>query len=283
MTADRPRRIDAHQHFWRLARGDYGWLTPDLAPIYRDFEPTDLAPLLARAGIDGTVLVQAAPTVAETRFLLELAAATPFVAGVVGWAPLDAPDAADVVAELAGDPRLRGLRPMLHDLPDVDWMLRPALTAGLREIAAQDLVFDALVRPAHLPNLRRLLARHPDLRVVIDHGAKPDMAGGRHGPRVAWAESMAQLASDTRAWVKLSGLVTEDGPAWSVERLRPYVDYLLDQFGPDRMIFGSDWPVVTLRAGYGEWLAAAEALLGGLERSARDQVLGLNAVACYRL
>jgi L-fuconolactonase len=119
MTADPSRRIDAHQHFWRLARGDYGWLTPGLAPIYRDFEPTDLAPLLARAGIDGTVLVQAAPTVAETRFLLDLATVAPFVAGVVGWAPLDAPDGADVVAELAADPRLRGLRPMLHDVPDV--------------------------------------------------------------------------------------------------------------------------------------------------------------------
>lgn len=280
MTADRPRRIDAHQHFWRLARGDYGWLTPGLAPIYRDFEPTDLEPLLARAGIDGTVLVQAAPTVAETRFLLQLVAAAPFVAGVVGWAPLDAPDAAEVVAELAADPHLRGLRPMLHDLPDVDWMLRPALAAGLRAIASHDLVFDALVRPAHLPNLRHLLASHPDLRVVIDHGAKPDIAGGRSG---AWAEDMAHLARDTRAWVKLSGLVTEDGPAWSVERLRPYVDHLLHHFGPDRMIFGSDWPVVTLRAGYAEWLAAAEALLGGLERSARDRVLGLNAVACYRL
>jgi L-fuconolactonase len=280
MTARRPRRIDAHQHFWRLARGDYGWLTPALAPIYRDFDPSDLAPLLARTGIDGTVLVQAAPTVAETQFLLELAAATPFVVGVVGWAPLDAPEAADVVAELAGDPRLRGFRPMLHDLPDVDWMLRPALTPALRALAARDLVFDALVRPAHLPPLRRLLARHPDLRVVIDHGAKPEIAAGRHAP---WAEAMAHLARDTRAWVKLSGLITEDGPGWSVARLRPYVDHLLHHFGPERLIFGSDWPVVTLQAGYAEWLAAAEALLGGLERAARDRVLGENAVACYRL
>jgi L-fuconolactonase len=283
MTGPRPRRIDAHQHFWRLARGDYGWLTPAVASIYRDFEPSELAPLLARAGIDGTVLVQAAPRVAETRFLLELAAATPFVGGVVGWAPLDAPDAADVVAELAGDRRLRGLRPMLHDLPDVDWMLRPALAAGLRALAAHDLVFDAMVRPAHLPNLRRLLAGHPDLRVVIDHGAKPDIAGGCPGAWAPWADNMAHLARDTDAWVKLSGLVTEDGPAWSVERLRPYVEHLLHHFGPDRMIFGSDWPVVTLRASYEEWLAAAEALLGGLERSARDRVFGLNAVACYRL
>jgi L-fuconolactonase len=283
MTARRPRRIDAHQHFWRLARGDYGWLTPALAPIYRDFEPADLEPLLRRGGVERTVLVQAAPTVAETRFLLELAGRTPFVAGVVGWAPLDAPDAADVVAELAADPRLRGLRPMLHDIPEVDWMLRPAVSAGLRAIAARDLTLDALVRPQHLPNLRRLLDRHPDLRVVIDHGAKPDVAAGPAAAWAPWADDMARLARDTRAWVKLSGLVTEDGASWSVERLRPYVDHVLHHFGPDRVIFGSDWPVVTVRAGYAEWLAAVEALLGGLERSARDRVLGENAVACYRL
>jgi L-fuconolactonase len=283
MTALRPPRIDAHQHFWRLGRGDYGWLTPALAPIYRDFEPADLEPLLRRTGIDRTVLVQAAPTVAETRFLLELAARTPFVAGVVGWAPLDAPNAEEVVAELAGDARLRGIRPMLHDIPEVDWMLRSAVSAGLRAIAVRNLTFDALVRPPHLPSLRRLLDRHPDLRVVIDHGAKPDVAAGRTTSWAPWADDMAHLARDTRSWVKLSGLVTEDGASWSVERLRPYVDHVLHHFGPDRVIFGSDWPVVTLRAGYAEWLAAVEALLGGLERSARDRVLGENAVACYRL
>jgi L-fuconolactonase len=283
MTPGRPRRVDAHQHFWRLARGDYGWLTAALGPIHRDFEPADLLPLLRRGGVDATVLVQAAPTVAETRFLLELARDTPFVAGVVGWAPLDAANAADVVADLAANTRLRGLRPMLHDIPDVDWILRPALGPALRALAALDLTFDALVRPPHLPNLLRLLERHPDLRVVIDHGAKPDIAAGRAASWAPWADDMARLARETRAWVKLSGLVTEDGPGWSVERLRPYVDHLLHHFGPARTIFGSDWPVVTLRAGYAEWLAAAEALLHGLERAARDRVLGGNAVACYRL
>jgi L-fuconolactonase len=280
MTADRPRWVDAHQHFWRLARGDYGWLTPALASIYRDFEPADLEPLLARAGIDATVLVQAAPTVAETRFLLELAAGVPFVAGVVGWAPLDAPDAPDVVGALARDPRLRGLRPMIHDLPDVDWMLGPGVARGLRAIEAAGLTFDALVRPRHLANLRRLLARHPDLRVVIDHAAKPEIAAGRREP---WAGDMAALARETRAWVKLSGLLTEDGANWSVDRLRPYVDHLLEHFGAERLIFGSDWPVVTLRAGYADWLAAAHALLAGLDQAAQSRVLGLNAIACYGL
>jgi L-fucono-1,5-lactonase len=280
MTGSRPRRVDAHQHFWRLARGDYGWLTPAKGPIYRDFGPADLSPLLARAGIDATVLVQAAPTVDETRFLLDLARTTPIVAGVVGWAPLDAPEAPDVVAALARTPALKGLRPMLHDIPDVDWVVRPEVAPGLRAIAAADLTFDALVRPPHVPNLRRLLERHPDLRVVIDHGAKPEIVQDAREP---WATHMAGLARETRAWVKLSGLVTEDGAEWSVERLRPYVDHLLECFGPERMIFGSDWPVVTLRASYAEWVAAADALLAGLERGDRDRVLGLNAIACYRL
>jgi L-fucono-1,5-lactonase len=279
MTAAHPRRVDAHQHFWRLARGDYGWLTPALAPIYRDFTPADLEPLLALTGIDSTVLVQAAPTVAETRFLLDLAATTPPVAGVVGWAPLDAADAPDVVADLARDSRLKALRPMIHDIPDVDWMLKPALSPALHAIERADLAFDALVRPSHLPNLRRLLDRHPDLRVVIDHAAKPEIGG----PMEPWAMHMAGLARDTGAWVKLSGLVTEDGASWSVERLRPYVDHLLRHFGPERLLFGSDWPVVTLRATYAEWVAAAGALLVELERDARDRVLGLNAIACYRL
>ena len=280
MTGTGPRRVDAHQHFWRLARGDYGWLTPAKGPIYRDFGPADLMPLLARAGIDATVLVQAAPTLDETRFLLELAATTPVVAGVVGWAPLDAREAPDVVAELAQEPRLKGLRPMLHDIPDVDWMLGPSVALGLRAIAAADLTFDALVRPPHLPNLRRLLERLPDLR----RGDRPRrQAGIAEGTREPWASHMAGLVRETARVVKLSGLVTEDGPGWSVERLRPYVDHLLECFGPARMIFGSDWPVATLRASYAEWVAVAYALLAGLERGDRDRVLGLNAVTCYRL
>ena len=275
-----PRLVDAHQHFWRLERGDYAWLTPDLAPIYRDFGPGDLAPLLAQTGIRETVLVQAAPTVAETQFLLDVASTTPFVAGVVGWAPLDAPDAADIVATLAQHPALKGLRPMLQDIHDPDWMLRAPVGQGLRTVEAFGLAFDALVRPAHLRNLRRLLANHPGLRVVVDHGAKPEIAAGRFGP---WAADIRGLAEETRAWVKLSGLVTEAGPDWSVERLRPYVEHLLEYFGPHRLIFGSDWPVVTLRAGYAEWLAAAETLLAGLEGEARARIMGLNAVEVYRL
>jgi L-fuconolactonase len=275
-----PERIDAHQHFWRLDRGDYGWLTPDMAPIYRDFGPGDLEPALRRAGIDRTVLVQAAPTVAETRHLLEVARRTPFVAGVVGWVPFDAPDGPDLAARLAGDPRLRGLRPMIHDLPDPAWMLGSAVGATLRALPPLGLAFDALVRPLHLPPLRRLLDRHPDLTVVIDHGAKPAIAAGGWQP---WAGDLVALARESPAVVKLSGLVTEAAPDWSVAGLRRYADHLLEHFGPARVLFGSDWPVVLRRASYAEWVAAAEALLAGLDAAGRAAVLGGNAVRVYRL
>src|SRR5207245_11376490 len=160
-------------------------------------------------------------------------------------------------------------------IEDPAWLLRPPVGQGLRTVEAFGLAFDALVRPAHLRNLRRLLASHPGLRVVVDHGAKPEIAAGRFG---RWAADIRGLAEETRAWVKLSGLVTEAGPDWSVERLRPYVEHLLEYFGPQRDIFGSDWPVVTLRAGYPDRLRAADTLLGGLQRRARARLNGLTPV-----
>ena len=217
-------RIDAHQHFWTLARGDYGWLTPDLAPIYRDFGPADLAPLLDEAGIDGTILVQAAPTVAETQFLLSIAEETPFVKGVVGWVDFEAPDAPDRIAALATHPALVGLRPMIQDIADPDWMLRDGLTPAFEALQRHELTFDALTLPRHLGPLRALLARHPRMRVVIDHGSKPPI---RDRAIDDWARDIAGLAADTAAFCKLSGLVTEAPSGWSVEDLGPYVDHCL--------------------------------------------------------
>lgn len=279
------RRIDAHQHFWRLDRGDYGWLTAERGPIYRDFGPDDLAPWLARAGVTETVLIQAAPTEAETRFLLATARATGFVAGVVGWVDMAAPDAPDRIAALAEDPLLRGIRPMIHDLPDPDWMLDRALGPAFEALVRLDLAFDALVRPRHLANLRVLLDRHPDLRAVIDHGAKPDIARWSHSREAAraWADAMAGLARGSSALCKLSGLVTEAGAAWQPADLRPYVEHLLECFGPDRLVWGSDWPVVDLAGGYGAWWDATQACLASLRPDDRARVLGLNAARLYGL
>jgi L-fuconolactonase len=273
-------RIDAHQHFWTIARGDYRWLTPALGTIHRDFGPEDLAPHLARHGIEGTVLVQAADSVAETEFLLAIAARCDFVRGVVGWFDMEASDAVATLERLATDHRLRGMRPMIQDIADVDWMLRPSLVPSFRALVARDLVFDALVLPRHLANLRRLLARHPDLRVVIDHGGKPAIRDGGFEP---WAREIAALAAETDVRCKLSGLVTEAGGSWTVETLRPYVDHLLERFTPQRLLFGSDWPVVDLAGGYDAWHAALTELLAPLSEHERAAIEGGNATATYRL
>jgi L-fuconolactonase len=270
--------IDAHQHFWRLDRGDYGWLTPALAPIFRDFGPGDLAPILARHGIGRTILVQAAPTAAETAYLLGIARTTPFVAGVVGWIDFEAPDAPDVVARLAGDPRLVGLRPMVQDIADDDWLLRPSHAPVFEAIVAHGLVFDALVLPRHLPRLARVLERHPRLVVVVDHGAKP---GIRAGEIDRWRADMATIAAHPRAHCKLSGLVTEASPGAGLDVLAPYIDTLLGLFGAARLLWGSDWPVVELAGGYDRWRAMALAALATLAPDARAEVLGGTAARVY--
>ena len=274
------RQIDSHVHLWRLERGDYGWLTPELAPIYRDFAPPDLEPLLTRHGIDGVVLVQAAASVAETEFLLSVAAETPWVEGVVGWVEFSDPRAPETIAHLAEHRYFKGLRPMIQDIPDIDWMLRANLDPAFRALIELDLAFDALVMPWHLENLRTLLARYPDMRTVICHGAKPQI---RDGAFDGWAAVMAAIARETAALCKLSGLVTEAAVGSTVDDFKPYVDHLIDAFGPARLLWGSDWPVCTLAVGYGDWRLAAETLTGGLGADQRAAVFGGNAIDFYRL
>lgn len=275
-------RIDAHQHYWALARGDYGWLKPEMTPIHRDFAPRDLAPLLRDAGIAGTIAVQAAPTEAETRYLLDLAAGCDAILGVVGWSDLEATDAPARIRALAADPLLVGLRPMVHDIADDDWLLRPPLGPALAEMQARGLVFDALVRPHHLPRLIRFAQAYPGLPVVIDHLAKPDIAAGPEGPGwAAWARDMAVLAAMPQVSCKLSGMATEAGPDWRVEQLRPFADLALAQFGPDRLLWGSDWPVLRLAGSYPRWRQATAELLASQPQAARDAILGGNAARIY--
>jgi L-fuconolactonase len=236
---------------------------------------------LARSGITGTVLVQAAPTEAETRFLLDVARRSGgLVKGVVGWVDMAGEEAPQRLAALARDSLLRSVRPMIQDIPDPAWMLDPRLDPAFRAVIDLGLRFDALVKPPHLPHLRRLLDRYSDLPCVIDHGAKPPIAEQGDRP---WRTLMAGLARDTRVWCKLSGLVTEAARGWRVDDLRPYVDHLLECFGPARLMWGSDWPVVELAGGYERWRAATLALLGSLSESERARILGANAVAFYDL
>jgi len=277
-------RIDAHQHFWRLAERAGAWPPPALAAIHRDFGPQDLAPLLQASGIDGTILVQSLPTVAETRALLAQARATSFVRGVVGWVDMKAADAADTIDELARDPLLKGLRPMLQDLPDDDWIADPATAPAAEAMARHGLVFDALVLPRHLRSLRVFAARHPGLVIVVDHAAKPPIARGEIQP---WRDDLAHLAEMPQVHCKVSGLLTEAGDDTRLERLLPYVQALWASFGPSRLLWGSDWPVLRLAGDYAGWLATTLDLLAAMHPPAsapeRAAVLGANAVTLYRL
>ena len=272
--------IDAHLHCWQLARGDYGWLTPTLGAIYRDVTIADWRAAAAPCGVQGGVLVQAAPTQAETEFLLAQAQGEDRVLGVVGWLDLLAPDAPAHIARFAAQPKLKALRPMLHDLPDPEWILQAALVPALRAMAEHGLAFDALVRPAHLAPLLTLCRRHPALRVVIDHAGKPDIAGGAWQP---WADALARLADESQAVCKLSGLLTEAGPSPAPPSVRPWARHVLTRFGPQRTLWGSDWPVLERAASYGAWWEETQTALAGLSAADRAAVLGDTAQRIYRL
>jgi L-fuconolactonase len=281
-------RIDAHQHYWQIdARAGY-WPPRELSAIYRDFGPEDLAPRLAAAGISGTVLVQSLPTEDDTRFLLDLAAQTATVWAVVGWVDLKAAQAAKNIEAFAAHPKARGLRPMLQDISDDAWIDDPVLDDAVAAMIEHDLRFDALVMPRHLPALYAFARRYPDLKIVIDHAAKPDIAGQVLGP---WRALMTSLASLPNVHCKLSGLWTEAGRASDIdtmsERVRPYIEAVAELFGAQRLMWGSDWPVLFLASGgggYGEWLAACEddcaRLLGS---AAVPDVFGGNACKFYRV
>lgn len=275
-----PTRIDAHQHYWQVARGDYGWMGPHVAPIRRDYFPADMKPHLDAVGISRTVVVQAAPTVAETEFLLDLADRDETIAAVVGWVDLHASDAVATLQRLARRPKFRGIRPMLQDIDDTFDILDPSCIAALERMPALGLSFDALLQPRHLPVAAALADRLPDLAVVVDHGAKPFIATGMIEP---WASDMAALAKRPGVFCKLSGLITEAGDGWSIERLKPYADHLLDVFGADRLMFGSDWPVLDLTATYAEWWEAAHALTARLSDGERSALFGGTAARFYRI
>jgi L-fuconolactonase len=277
-------RIDAHQHYWSLARGDYRWLSPRLVPLYRDYGPRDLAPELERAGIAGTILVQAADSIDETRYLLALAERTPSVRGVVGWIDLAASSAAVELAALARDARLVGLRPMLQDLALDTWVLQPAVVEVLRALPQSRLCFDALVKPRHLPVVAQLLERIPELDLVVDHAGKPRIGSARRrwDGFENWRAGLARIAAHPRAHCKLSGLLTEAEADADAGELARVVETVLELFGPERCLWGSDWPVLQLVSDYSTWFERARTLLARLDAREREAVLGANALNFYR-
>lgn len=272
--------IDAHHHFWDRANPFTQWPPDGLSPIDRDFLPHDLAPVVEAAGLAGTVLVQAASSPGETEWLIARAMEAGWVRGVVGWADLAAPDAPDVLALLAARPKLRGIRPMLQDMAQRDWILRPEVEAGLRAAAEHGLVFDALVRADQLPVVTRLAQRHPDLRIVLDHCGKPDIASN---DLAQWCSDIAALAQCPNVWCKLSGLWTEAGGAIDDGVIGPVVDHVLASFGSRRVLWGSDWPVLHLAGDVPGWLAQCQRLLASLGDAQRERIFSGNAVEVYRL
>jgi L-fuconolactonase len=278
-TRARASTVDSHQHFWRLSRGDYDWLKPELTELYRDYEPAHLAPLLAETGVAHTILVQAAATVDETRFLLSLAQQHEFIAGVVGWIDCEEPSSAALLDDLCRDTKFVGVRPMVQDIADPAWLLRPTLTPVIAALIEHDLVFDALVKPHHLRTLLEFCNRHPQLTVVLDHAAKPDIARGSLEP---WATDLQDIARNTNARCKLSGWVTEAGNT-DAAALKPYLAHVLEVFGPQRIMWGSDWPVCEAICGYREWFDLSEAMLRGLAPADRDAIFGGAAIDTYRI
>ena len=227
--------------------------------------------------------MQAAATVAETEYMLGLADASDFIKGVVGWVDFEHPTDAKVLERLKAHPKFKGVRPMIQDIPDDNWMLRGDVQWGYAALSDLDLTFDALGFPRHLANFLTILKRYPKLRVVIDHCMKPQIRDHNAANFAFWAEGMARLAGETGAFVKFSALITEANPDWSVDALRPYVDHILRVFGPERIMWGSDWPVCRLRAEYHGWISAAKSLTAHLPPDAQAHVYGRTAEQFYRL
>lgn len=278
-------KIDSHQHYWQPARGDYGWMPKDDPILSRPYFPDDLSPFLKTAGIDRTVIVQAAPTVEETEYMLGLADASPSVAAVVGWVDFENRDHLKHLERLKNHPKFVGVRPMIQDIPDDDWMLRPEVQWAYEALADLDLTFDALGFSRHLANFLTIFRRYPKLRVVVDHCMKPQIRdhGTAKDELTFWSEGMRRIAGETGAFCKLSGIITESNPGWTVEDLKPYADVVLEAFGPERVMWGSDWPVSRLRGEYGDWHGAAQKLCAHLPEADRDAIFGGTATRFYRL
>jgi L-fuconolactonase len=272
-------RVDAHQHYWEPQRGDYGWLTPGLDAMYRDFLPDQLEPLLGKYRMEGSVAVQAAPTVEETKYLLALSDTYPSILGVVGWLDLESPGFAEALAGQREHPKFVGIRPMIQDLPD-DWLLGESVAGSMRILERQRFPIDLQLRPRLLDSAVKLMERVPELPAVIDHLAKPDW---RQSP-VRWQEAIRRLAEYPNVMCKLSGMVPESRERWDAEAWKPYVTYVLDVFGPDRVMYGSDWPVSLWSADYDRVYESLAGLLpAGPEDSRWTGLWGDNAARFYGL
>lgn len=273
--------VDSHHHFWRYDPVEYDWISDSMRALRRDFLPADLRREVAAAGVDGVVSVQARQTLSETHALLAHACENDFIRGVVGWVPLVDPAVRGTLEELAHDPYLRACRHVLQDEADDEYMLRPDFNEGVRAVTAAGLVYDILIFERHLPQTLEFVDRHPNQVFVLDHIGKPRIRDGSFG---AWHAAIRDLARRANLYCKISGIVTEaDWELWSEAELAPYMDAVLDAFGPRRLMYGSDWPVCLVGVGYARWFELVAGFAARLSADERDRVLGGTAIEAYRL
>lgn len=273
--------MDSHQHFWQVGRFDYPWMTPEVEVLCRDYLPAALAPVLKRNGVEKTILVQASNSLEETRWLLELADQNSFIAGVVGWIDLTGDEFEDQLDEFSAHPRFKGVRHLVESERQDDWLGQPRVLANLRTLATREIAYDLLIHTRHLKYASMVADSCPELSLVVDHLAKPPIARGEFDD---WARGLRELATRSNVWCKLSGLVTEaDWTGWQVEDLKRYVDFALEVFGPQRMMFGSDWPVCLLAASYDQVFDATQSMLAEISEEDRRRVFASNAMDFYRI
>ena len=273
--------IDAHHHLWQYTPEEFGWINDEMEHIRRDFLPADLIQELDAAGLDGSVVVQARQDLSETSWLLACAEQTPEIRGVVGWLPLAEPRAARLLQEFRGAPLLKGLRHVVQDEPDPNFLLDKGFNAGIAALLDTGLVYDLLIFSRHLPVAREFVLQHPQQVFVLDHLAKPQV---RAQDFQSWADDLARLAACSNVSCKLSGLVTEaDWTCWTPEQVRPYLDHALSVFGPQRLLAGSDWPVCLVASTYKRWWSTLMEWAADLPVEAREAIFGGNASRVYRL
>ena len=284
--------LDTHCHLWELGRGDYDWLNerkPELALITRDFTPLDLETAHGTTGVNHSILVQAAASDAETEFLLALAKQQASIVGVVGWVDLGGENVVGRLSELDNNAHCFGIRPMLQDIPVTDWILQQEQKVGLNALNQSNLCFDALVTSRHLDVLYTVCENYPEIPVIIDHAAKPPLSKPNSQQYEQWLSGMEKLATKTSALCKFSGLLTEMSPEQrscpdkALGILKPMFEQLLEWFGHERLVWGSDWPVLTLAASYDDWFDITEELLSVLSASEQKMILGNNAMKFYNI
>jgi L-fuconolactonase len=272
--------IDAHHHLWRYTTEDYGWIDDTMSAIRRDFIPEDISAAMVEAGIDGAVAVQARQSLEETRWLLDLAENSDEIRGVVGWAPLASEDFVAVMGEFADRKKLRGLRHILQGEAD-GYMLGHQFNAGVDCLQGLDLVYDVLVYERQLAEAIQFVDRHPQQIFVLDHIAKPRIRDGALEP---WAAQMRELGRRSNVWCKVSGLVTEaNWESWTSTELKPYLDVVVEAFGPARLMAGSDWPVCLLASSYSRWFAVLKEYFAAFSRDEQQSVFGATAAQVYKL